>query len=743
MSLRRHRLSNPELTHGGAILGTWAYMSPEQARGQTADKRADIWAFGCVVFEMLAGRRAFEGDDGSDTLASVLTKEPAWDALPTTTPAAIRKLLRRSLAKDRRQRMSDAATLRLDIEEALTSPGADVMASAPATGWRGRVTLLAGAVALAVLTGFVTWAAMRAVPPRVVRTEITTSGATALNAQVNDVNVAITPDGSRAIYRGTDQLLVRALDQVNPAILSGLGAPRQPFVSPDGQWIGFFESNVLLKTVAITGGAAATVVPVDASGPRGATWGPDGTIVYATNDPSSGLLRASVADGESDVLTKPSRERGEHDHLWPEFLPGGGAVLFTMTATTGGLDNAQVAVLDLATRTYKVVFRGGHHARYVPTGHLIDGAAGALRAIAFDLGRRETVGSSATVLESVRTTTLGGVNVVVASNGTMVYVPGGVTPLPQQSMVWVDRTGREELVDAPPHAYLYPQLSPDGTRVAVFSADENYDIWVGDSRGDTLRQLTIDPAMDTYPVWTADGLHVIYGSGRAGEMINLWWQLADGTGSAERLTQGKNVQLPTSVSPDGARLVFHELGTVNRDLMQLTLAAGPRDGDRLPPAAPLVEPLLKTPFDERNGVVSPNGRWLAYESDKSGRFEIYVRPFPNVNGGEWPLSTNGGTRPRWSPKGQELFYIALDGALMGARVEAGGGAWRAGPPAKVLERRYYPGDGTGFLGRTYDVAPDGRFLMLKEEAVGGYTPPQHLEVVVNWFEELRRLVPTR
>jgi serine/threonine-protein kinase len=465
-------------------------------------------------------------------------------------------------------------------------------------------------------------------------------------------------------------------------------------------------------------------------------------MVYATNERSSGLLRVSVADGESDVLTKPSRELGEDDHLWPEFLPDGNAVLFTMTATTGGLDNAQVAVLDLASGTHKVVIRGGHHARYVPTGHLIYGAAGALRAIAFDLGRRETVGSSATVLETVRTTTLGGVNVAVASNGTMVYVPGGVTPLPQQSMVWVDRSGREERVGAPPHAYLYPSLSPDGTRVAVYSADENYDLWVWDLMGHTLRQLTIDPTQDYYPVWTPDGRRVIYGSGRGSEVINLWWQLADGTGSAERLTQSKKLQLPTSVSPDGARLVFQELGTMSRDLMLLTLAPGPRNGDKSPPAAPLVEPLLQTPFDERNGVVSPNGRWLAYESDKSGRFEIYVRPFPNVNGGEWPLTNTGGTRPRWSSKGQELFYIALDGRLMAARVEAGAGAWRAGPPAKVLETRYYPGEGTGFYGRTYDVAPDGRFLMLKEEAVGGYTAPQHLEVELNWFEELKRLVPT-
>jgi serine/threonine protein kinase len=736
-------MTSRELTQKGMILGTGAYMSPEQARGQMVDKRADIWAFGCVVYEMLTGRRAFGGDDVPDTLARVLLKEPAWDALPTTTPAVIRKLLRRSLAKDRRQRVSDAATVRLDVEEALTLPGTDFVVSEGAARTSRRVPLLAaGAVALTAMSGLAVWLAMRTGPPRVVRSAITTSGATALSVQGNDRDVTITPDGSRVIYRGSNQLLVRALDRLEPTTLGGLGTPRQLFVSPDGQWIGFFDGNVQLKRVAITGGAPATVGQVDGSGPRGATWGPDETIVYATNAPSTGLLRIPAAGGESVVLTKPNRERGEADHLWPEFLPDGRAVLFTITATSGGLDNAQVAVLDLATRTYKVVVRGGHHAFYIPTGHLIYGAGGTLRAVAFDLARRETVGTSVTVLDKVMTTSTGGVNVAVASNGTMVYVPGGVTPAPQWSPVWVDRMGREEPVGTPPHAYIYPRLSPDGTRLALYSGDEQFDIWIWDFMRHTLRQLTLDPAQDYYPVWTPDGRRLIFGSGRASSVINLWWQLADGTGSPERLSQGNTLQQPTSVSPDGTRLVFQELGAMGRDLMVLSLGAEPRQSNGASPAMRLVTPLLQTPFDERNGIVSPDGRWLAYESDESGRFEIYVRPFPNVSDGQWPVSTTGGTRPLWAPTGKELFYIGADSALMAVRVDPRA-SWRAGPPARVLEGRYFTGEDRGFLGRTYDVSADGRFLMLKEVAVGAYAPAQHLVVVLNWTEELKRLVPTR
>jgi serine/threonine-protein kinase len=747
-------------TQAGVILGTAAYMAPEQAKGKPADRRSDVWAFGCVLYEMLTGTRAFGGDDITEVISAVVRLEPDWKALPADVPVAVRTLLRACLAKDRGKRPDVTTALFL-----LNNTAALVERDSPASGGstaaarrarteaaeirselarrhRRRLSLIGAAAAVLGATGSggLVWWAMRSAPPPPIRTEITTAGATALSIGGNDRDIAITPDGSRIIYRSNEQLLVRALDQLQPTVLSGLGAVRHPFVSPDGQWIGFFDGVPLLKKVAISGGPPVTLgLASDGTGPRGGTWGPDGTIIFATNAPATGLQQVGADGGDPHVLTKPDQAQGERDHLWPEFLPDGRAVLFTITAARGGLDNAQVAVLDLATGTYKVVVRGGHHAHYVPTGHLVYGAGGTLRAVAFDRDRLEAVGTPVPILDGVATTAAGGTNMAIAADGTMVYVPGRGVAGAQRSLVWVDRSGREDPVPAPARDYSYPRGSPDGTRIALYVGDQEQDIWVWDLTRQTLTRLTFDPAQDSYPVWTPDGRRVIYTSVReAAAAHNLWWQLADGTGTAERLSQGSREQRPTAVSPDGVHLVFHELGTMRRDLMVLRLGSAAANAPGQP-ALPEVSPLLQTPFEERNGIVSPNGRWLAYESDASGRLEIYVRPFPNVSDGQWQLSTTGGARPLWSRNGQELFYVAADGALMSVRVETTGATWRAGQPARALEGRYFTGATAGFAGRTYDVSPDGRrFLMLKD--AGGDEASHNLVVVQHWFEELERLV---
>ena len=414
-------------TQAGVILGTAAYMAPEQARGKPVDKRSDVWAFGCVLYEMLTGTRAFEGEDISDTLANMLKIDPDWQALPSDVPTQIMTLLRGCLEKDRRKRVADIAVALFVLDEVGRVPqlvrrslgedgsgpaeGAESSGQDPAQvhaevdaavsttrremarSMRRRVAFVGAAAACVTgaIAGAGVWWSMRPAPPRVVRTEVTTASAVALSLQGADRDIAITPDGSRVVYRGTNQLLVRALDQLEPDVLSGLSAPRGVFISPDGQWVGFNDGGTL-KKVAITGGPPVTITPVDGPNPRGATWGPDGTIVFATNAPPTGLQRVSAAGGDPMVLTKPDRERGELDHVWPEFLPGGEAVLFTVTAVGGGLDNAQIAVLDLRTGTSKVLIRGGSHAHYVPTGHLVYGVAGTLRAVAFDLGRLEWPG---------------------------------------------------------------------------------------------------------------------------------------------------------------------------------------------------------------------------------------------------------------------------------------------------------------------------------------------------------------
>ena len=556
--------------------------------------------------------------------------------------------------------------------------------------------------------------------------------ATALTVSGLFRDLALTPDGTRLVYVGANgaSLFVRTLDQLDATPLAGFNAPFGPFVSPDGQWIGVFDgaSAPALKKVAITGGPAVTLARPD--GPtRGASWGSDGTIIFATVNTTTGLQRIAAAGGEPTVLTRPNRAAGEADHVWPEILPGGQAVLFTITATTDRLDQAQVAVLDLRTGTQTVLIRGGSDARYVSSGHLLYAAEGTLRAVAFDLARLVIVGTSVAVLPGVQTTATGAANVAVAADGTLLYVPGGVATAARGSLVWVDRQGQETQLPAPPRPYVYPRLSPDGGRLALSIDDRELDIWLWDLSRRTLTRVTSDPGLDKYSVWTPDGRQLILSSEREGGR-NLFSQAADGSGATTRLTRSPNTQFPTSVSPDGTRLVFTEIATATAagDVMQLRL-----DGTRA------VTPLVQTPFSERNGEVSPDGRWLAYDANDSDRFEIYVRPFPDVTKGVWSVSTDGGSRPLWARNGQELFYLAATGAVMRVGV-TGGSTWAATAPTKLFEGPY--GAPAFHSGRTYDVSPDGRrFLMIK----GGDTPatPATIVVVLNWTEELKRLVPTR
>ena len=733
-------ITSPAMMTGmGVLLGTAAYMSPEQAKGRPADKRSDIWAFGCVLFEMLAGTRPFDGEDITDVMVAVLSKEPDWNALPASVPASIRALLRRCLEKDRRKRVADIAAARFALDEhaSLSGPAttsAALLAHRPL--WRRVAVMTAGALVIAAVATALTWFATRPrdpVPPRVSRLPLALSGTAALTINGIDRDLAITPDGSRVVYVGnrSTQLFVRALDALAPVAVF-TGRPSGPFISPDGQWIGFLDVGGTLKKVAMTGGPAVTLTTLD-SNLRGATWGPDDTIIYATSSVATGLQRMGAAGGPTTVLTRPDRTKGELDHLWPELLPGGRAVLFTITALTGGLDAAQVAVLDLRTGTRKILARGGNDAHYVPSGHLVYAAAGTLRAIPFDLANLETRGTPVPVIPDVMTTgAAGGVDAVMADDGTLAYVPVSGMAGMQRTLVWVDRPGRETPIPAPARTYLYPRLSPDGTRVAVYANDQEADNWVWNLGRTTLTRLTFDPGIDPYPVWTPDGLRLIFSSERVGAR-NLFWQAADGTGTVERLTESPNNQNATAVSPDGHQLIFTETTPkTGDDVMRMEL-----DGTRR------VTPLVQSQFIERNGIVSPDGRWLAYEANDSGRLEIYVRPYPEVNRGHWQVSTAGGTRPLWARNGQELLYVSQTAALM--RVGVGRGAsWLATTPTPLVKEGYFTNPAV-FTGRTYDISPDGkRFLMIKE---GGGTdetaaPPQII-VVQHWTEELKRLVPTK
>jgi serine/threonine-protein kinase len=766
------------LTGVGVILGTAAYMAPEQARGKTVDKRADIWAFGCVLFEMLTGTRPFPGDDLTDTIAAVVRAEPDWRALPAVTPVGLRRLLTRCLKKDPKARLRDIGEARLQIADLLSGAPEEIStatsgaASRPEAATRRRIVAMASVTLLVVATALATWALTRPVPGKLppMRFAIVPPAAQALGINGTDRDIAVSPDGTRLVYvSGGGQLMVRAFDQLDAVPLRGLTDARSPFFSPDGQWIGFFAGRGFvtgtageLKKVPVGGGPTVPLCPYRGN-PRGASWGPDDTIVFATNDLSSGLLRVSAAGGEPIVLTTPDAANGEGDHLFPSVLPGGRAVVFTITKPGDAFATAQVTLLDLATGHRTTLVRGGGQAEYVDPsasvgqapstastrsgqgGYLVYAVSGALRAVRFNPVTLEVLSDSVAVAEQVMTPGSVAAEFSVSRQGTLVYVPGGSTVGATRSLVWVNRHGQEEPIKAPPRAYQIPRLSPDGTRVALDIRDQELDIWIWDFAGQTLTRLTDAPATDVWPVWTPDGRRIIFSSSRTG-IANLFWQAADGTGSVERLTTSPNAQYPTAIAPDGTRLIVSEtVPEASGDLRVLRLE-GPSERPGATPAKPpaagarQTEPLLDTPFNEQNGEISPDGRWLAYQSNESGKFQISVRPFPNVQDGRLPISPSGGTRPVWARSGQELFYLDATNAVTAVAVRTTP-AFSAGAQTKLFDGRYTP-PGSG---RTYDVSLDGqRFLMIKDTASGDQTStPASMVVVLNWVEELKSRVPTK
>jgi hypothetical protein len=736
-------------TQAGVILGTAAYMSPEQAKGRVADKRTDVWAFGCVLFEMLTGRRAFEGEDVTDTIAAIVRGEPAWHALPDDVPEQIRLLIRRCLEKDRRARVPDIGVARFLMTETIAAApaGAHVVTSVDQprrSSWlhvafAGTGGLIAGAG----LMGIVAWLLLR--PPAetsrpTARFSLTPPAAQPLVLQVGDRNVDIARDGTFIVYRGaiqsTPQLFVRPLNSVDARPLGGLaeGNVRTPFISPDGHWIGFFAGQELKKVLS-SGGPSISVCHMPGP-PRGASWGSDGTIVFATGNPSYGLMAVSANGGEPTTLIKP--DSADIIFGQPFVLPGSTAVLFSIS-TPGAAPEvdraAQVAVLDRRTGQWKSVVRGGGQPQYVG-GYLVYGVGGILRAVRFDLERLAPIGDPIPMLDQVLSGTAS-VNFAVSQEGSLVYVPteAGTVSVTPRSLVWVTRDGHEEPFKLPAHPYEGVRLSPDGTRLAVGIRDAQKDVWIGDIGRPPLTRLTFDPTTDQAPIWTSDGKRIVWSSQRGNGTPNVFMQSADGTGVAQQLSSSTQPTFPTSISPDGTKIVVWVNNPVTRQdisLIDISEAAGKQ---------PVVRPLVHSPAVEVGGEISPDGRWLAYESDESGRGEVYVRPFPDVDVGRWQVSAEGGTRPVWARSGRELFYLDANGFLTSVPIVATGSTFARGNPSKVLATKYYAGfTELGLDLRGYDVSPDGkRFLMLKDSPAESTapTPTPSMIVVLNWLEELK------
>ena len=695
-------------TVAGMLLGTAAYMSPEQARGETADHRADIWGFGCLLFEMLTGKRPFAGNTLSDTLASVLKTDPDWSLLPEGTSEPVRRMLRRCLVKDRKQRLHHIADARLELSE----PAEPVEAGAGTGTVRSTSSTLLRLVAVvAVLaTVLAVWGWMRP-SEDVARQPTRLTIALPTGEELQDAP-AISRDGRTIAYVSQlgmepKRLWVRALDDFERRPVPGSEDARIPFFSPDGRSIAFIADGDL-KVVELAGGTPRIVAPAPSS--FGATWLDDDRIVF-TATINSGLLAVPATGGEVQTLTTPDLGATGYAHVWPKALPGGNHVLFTIW---GGQDAefGGSAVYSFETGEYVGIRPDYGGGSWSTTGHLlvpadseVDGDFAALRAAPYQVGDTEVGGEERTVLENIY-----GIPwreqpwMSIADNGTLAYVPGTVA---DRRIAWYDRDGSHETAVDSRAVHDNLALSPDGRQVVVKNSAH---LWVHDLESATRIRLTSEPT-NGGPLWDPDGKRIYFSSNRGGDW-DLYVKSADGTGEAELLWKRDYSQWTNSIAPDGTLLIEEVHPESGLDLWTLKPGSDP-------------EPFLITPENEEDAAFSPDGRLVAYTTNESGRPEIYLLPYPGP-GGRVPVSREGGERSKWSPDGRRLYYFQGD-AVMEATIQRE-------PELKVLQqRKLFTGKFLSIYSWGWDIGPDGRFLMIER---GPGSVPDRIHVVLDWASEL-------
>jgi serine/threonine-protein kinase len=731
-------------TNAGIILGTAGYMSPEQARGHTADQRSDIFSFGCVLYEMLTGRQPFPGETITDIIASVVARDPDWRAIPANLHPKTEELVRRCLAKNRKDRYHSIADVRVELETILADPQGLKLQSARSPHqrplWKRAIPFaltaaLAAAIAVAIMlmmrTGLPTSAILTRFSFVLPEDQVFTNPARNV--------ISISPDGASIAYVANEQLYLKTMGEMQARPIPGTGpTPFGPFFSPDGRWVAFgVFSEKKLKKISIAGGPAVTISDFGAADDFAnslldASWGPDDQILIGWQ---GAILRVPANGGNPERLI--TLKEGEAAHR-PQILPGGAALLFTLGTTTvagpGAWDKAQIVVQSLSSGERKVLIEGGTDARYSPTGHIVYVVGTTLLAVPFDVRNLRVTGGPVPIVESVRRSNGGAISgggsayFAFSSTGSIVYIPNVVSGTQPLSLELVERTGARKALDIPIGPHNSPRVSPDGKQLAWWTEDTNEsNVWVYSLSGSVPPRRFTFGGRNYRPIWTKDGQRIAFTSDREGEQQALFWQAADGSGAAERLFIGQRGERIQSESwlPDGKTLIYYAVGG---DIWMVSLGSGEKPTKLIPGA--------------NNPNLSPDGRWLAYSSSESGRVQVYVQPFP-LTGAKYQISTAGGDNVIWSPDGKQLYYLNEPG---NAQRQIYAVDIQTTPSFVIGKTTPLPIRIMQSGARDYDITPDGKYfvaLFAAPEANGDKRPPEHIYITLNWFEDLKQRAPVK